>query len=383
MGKPVIDQNYSASPTNDPAEFDLVVPPDCAGLRLDQALARLLPHHSRNRLAGWVREARVSVDGRAVAPRDKVWGGERVHVRPAAGPEVLAHRAQDIPLDIVYEDETLLVIDKPPGLVVHPGSGNRDGTLLNALLQHAPALAEVPRAGIVHRLDKDTSGLLVVAKTAQAQTDLVRQLAARTVTREYLAVVYGDVTRDITVDAPIGRHPTQRTSMAVVERGKPARTHVAVLERMTIATVVRCRLETGRTHQIRVHLAAAGHPLIGDPTYRGGRKGAADAIAQVRAFARQALHAQRLGLVHPVSGKTMRWESPVPADIEALIAVLRAHEQSRLHRPAVAGAGKHTRAVHDARDRRAGRAFACRAAVEPRVAHAGSRQRVRRRRQDA
>jgi len=319
MGKPVIEQNYSASPTHDPEEFEVVVPPDCAGLRLDQALARLLPHHSRNRLAGWVREARVSVDGRAVAPRDKVWGGERLHVRPAAGPETLAHRAQDIPLAVVYEDEALIVIDKPAGLVVHPGSGNWDGTLLNALLQHAPALAEVPRAGIVHRLDKDTSGLLVVAKTLTAQTDLVRQLQARSVFREYAAVAHGRVARDGSVEAPIGRHPVSRIRMAVVAAGKPAVTHYRVVARYADATLLHCRLETGRTHQIRVHLASIGHPLIGDPVY-GGRPGRANA----RALPRQALHARKLGLVHPVKAREMIWESPLPADIAELIATLAA-----------------------------------------------------------
>jgi 23S rRNA pseudouridine1911/1915/1917 synthase len=305
----------------------LEVPASAAGRRLDQALAELLPQHSRTRLRGWIEAGLVRVDGAVVTtPRRKLAGGEVLAVEEGSAGLPSVAVAQDIALAVVYEDDALLVVDKPAGLVVHPGSGNPDGTLQNALLHHAPALAALPRAGIVHRLDKDTSGLLVVAKSAQAQTDLVRQLAARTVTREYLAVVHGNVARNMTVDAPIGRHPTQRTSMAVVERGKPARTHVEVLQRMKLATVVRCRLETGRTHQIRVHLAAAGHPLIGDPTYRGRRKAAADAVAEVRAFKRQALHAQRLGLVHPVTGKSRRWESPVPADIEALIDALRAHD---------------------------------------------------------
>jgi 23S rRNA pseudouridine1911/1915/1917 synthase len=302
------------------------VPVSAAGRRLDQTLALLLPEHSRTRLRAWIEAGLVRVDGTVVTtPRHKLAGGESLAVEEGSAGAPTEALAQDIALGIVDEDDALLVVDKPAGLVVHPGSGNPDGTLQNALLHHAPGLAALPRAGIVHRLDKDTSGLLVVAKTAQAQTHLVRQLAAREVAREYLAVVYGDVARNITVDAPIGRHPTQRTSMAVVERGKPARTHVEVLERLDVATVVRCRLETGRTHQIRVHLAAAGHPLIGDPTYRGRRKGAADAVEQVRAFARQALHAQRLGLVHPATGKAMRWESPVPADIASLIAALRKH----------------------------------------------------------
>ena len=318
--------NYSVAPEgNGSGPHRLRAPESAAGRRLDQALAELLPQHSRTRLRAWIEAGLVRIDGDVVTtPRHKLAGGEAIAVEEGTAGTQSSAVAQDIALHVVYEDDALLVVDKRAGLVVHPGNGNPDGTLQNALLHHAPALAALPRAGIVHRLDKDTSGLLVVAKSAQAQTDLVRQLAARTVSREYLAVVYGDVARNMTVDAPIGRHPTQRTSMAVVERGKPARTHVAVLERMTIATVVRCKLETGRTHQIRVHLAAAGHPLIGDPTYRGRRKNAADAVAQVRSFGRQALHAQRLGLVHPVTGKSMRWESPVPADIDALIVALRA-----------------------------------------------------------
>ena len=319
--------NYSVAPAEaGGASHRLEVPASAAGRRLDQTLAELLPEHSRTRLRGWIEDGRVQVDGAVVTtPRHKLAGGEALAVEEGAAIVDPRAVAQDIALNIVFEDEALLVVDKPAGLVVHPGSGNPDGTLLNALLHHAPSLASLPRAGIVHRLDKDTSGLLVVARTPQAQTDLVRQLAARTVSREYVAVVHGVVARNMTVDAPIGRHPTQRTSMAVVARGKPARTHVDVVERMASATVVRCKLETGRTHQIRVHLAAAGHPLVGDPTYRGRHQGAANAIAEVRAFKRQALHAQRLGLAHPVTGKAMQWQSPIPADIEALIAALRAH----------------------------------------------------------
>ena len=296
--------------------LDLVVPPDCAGLRLDQALAHLLPEHSRSRLSQWVRQERVRVDGRAALPREKVWGGERLQVDPAADPRTLAYRAQDIPLSIVHEDEALIVIDKPAGLVVHPGSGNWEGTLLNALLQHAPALAEVPRAGIVHRLDKDTSGLLAVAKTLAAQTDLVRQLQARTVSREYIAIARGRVAHDGSVEAPIGRHPVSRTRMAVVARGKPARTHYRVVARYAAATQLACSLETGRTHQIRVHLASIGHPLVGDPVY--GRRGAKEPIR----FYRQALHAHRLALVHPLSRATVRWEAPLPEDMRTLIAAL-------------------------------------------------------------
>ena len=315
----------TAPPPDVPPRHCLAVPAAQAGARLDQALAQLLPQHSRNRLKGWIEAGQVMVGATVVvSPRHKLHGGEMVAVIevPAAADDRVA--AQAIPLAIVYEDDALLVLDKPAGLVVHPGSGNRDGTLQNALLHHAPALATLPRAGIVHRLDKDTSGLMVVAKTETAQVDLVRQLAARSVKREYIAVVFGDLARATTIDAPIGRHPTQRTEMAVVTAGKPARTHVDVLERFGAATLVQCRLETGRTHQIRVHLTALGHPLLGDPTYRGRRRPGLPLPAAAFSFPRQALHARRLGLVHPVTRAPMQWESPAPADLAALIAALRA-----------------------------------------------------------
>jgi len=288
-------------------------------MRLDQALARMLPEHSRSRLKAWIDAQRVTVDGQPWDAKRRVSGGERIEVMTPAASDAVDDVAQEIALDIAFEDATILVLNKPAGLVVHPGSGNRDGTLLNALLHHHPALAQLPRAGIVHRLDKDTSGLMVVAKTMAAHTDLVRQLAARTVNREYLAVARGDVTRATIVDAPIGRHPVQRTMMAVVAKGKPARTHVAIVERFDSATLLRCTLETGRTHQIRVHLAAIGHPLVGDPTY-GGRRSAAG----VPAFARQALHAARLGLVHPATRNPMAWDAKPPADFAGLIEALRA-----------------------------------------------------------
>jgi 23S rRNA pseudouridine1911/1915/1917 synthase len=216
---------------------------------------------------------------------------------------------------VVHEDEALIVINKPPGLVVHPGSGNWQGTLMNALLAHAPAVADVPRAGIVHRLDKDTSGLLVIAKTLTAQTDLVRQLQARTVSRVYAALARGVVAHDGKVEAPIGRHPVSRTRMAVIARGKAAVTHYRVVARYADATLLQCRLETGRTHQIRVHLASIGHPIVGDPVY-GGRAGK----ARTGDFGRQALHAQELGLVHPVSRQPMSWHAPMPEDMQRLIA---------------------------------------------------------------
>ena len=301
----------------------IAVPGDLAGMRLDQALARLLPQHSRNRLKAWIEAGDVRVDGAAVLPRHKLSGGESIAVRERAAPPG-ADAAEAMPLPITYEDEALVVIDKPAGLVVHPGAGNRSGTLLNALLHHLPALASLPRAGIVHRLDKDTSGLMVVAKTPQAQTDLVRQLQARSVHRHYVALAHGDIQRDVVVDAPIGRHPVQRTTMAVVASGKPARTHVDVLERHGVATLVRCRLETGRTHQIRVHLASIGHPLVGDPVY-GSRRSVARPPA-LADFPRQALHAEHLALLHPVTRRECRWTAPLPADLAALIARVRRHD---------------------------------------------------------
>jgi 23S rRNA pseudouridine1911/1915/1917 synthase len=292
----------------------LTVPAGCAGLRLDQALAALMPAYSRNRLARWVRDGRVTLDGRAAVPRQKVDTGSEIRVLPAPDPVATSAQPEDIALDVVFEDEALLVVNKPAGLVVHPGSGNWQGTMLNALLAHAPALAAVPRAGIVHRLDKDTTGLLVVAKTVPSQLDLVRQLQARSVAREYLAVVHGNVARDGKMDAPIGRHPVQRTRMAVTPRGRHAITRYRVLERYAQATLLRCKLETGRTHQIRVHLSALGHPLVGDPTY--GRR------SPIR-FPRQALHADRLGLLHPASKEPMEWRVDPPADLQNLIAQLR------------------------------------------------------------
>lgn len=292
-------------------------------MRIDVALARLCPEHSRSRLQTWLKEGRVTVDGAVADVRRKVFGGERVRVEAAPAPAEAAGRAEAIALAIMYEDESLLVIDKPAGLVVHPGSGNWSGTMMNALLHHAPQLAGVPRAGIVHRLDKDTSGLLVVAKTLAAQTDLVRQLQARTVKRHYLALVHGVIAAGGSIDAPIGRHPVQRTKMAVVRRagaGRDARTHYVPRERFPSATLVECRLETGRTHQIRVHMTSIGHPLVGDPVY--GRRASGD--ARLDGFPRQALHAWRLALVHPAKGVEMCWESPLPADFAALLETLRA-----------------------------------------------------------
>jgi 23S rRNA pseudouridine1911/1915/1917 synthase len=313
--------NYSAAPA-EPAPIRLTLPADSSGLRLDQALANLLPEFSRSRITQWIRGGRVAVDGAGAEPKMRVYGGEQVAIAPAAEPATMAAAPEQIALDILHEDTAILVLNKPAGLVVHPGSGNWHGTLLNALLAHAPALAAIPRAGIVHRLDKETSGLLVVGKTLQAQTSLVRQLQARTVKREYLALAHGAVARAGKIDAPVGRHPTQRTRMAVVERGKPAVTHFEVLETFgRHATLLRCRLETGRTHQIRVHLQSLGHPLVGDPVYGKARRSALDSI---NAFKRQALHAERLALEHPDSGATLAWQAPLPDDFAQLLEALRA-----------------------------------------------------------
>lgn len=314
-------ENYTEYATA-PTPYHITVPADCAGLRLDQALARLLPQYSRARLTGWVREGRVTVDSLPpTAPRTRLHGGEQIVVTPALTPGETAFRPETIPLQIVHEDDTIIVINKPPGLVVHPGSGNWQGTLLNALLAHAPQLAHVPRAGIVHRLDKDTSGLLVIAKTLTAQTDLVRQLQARSVSREYRAIVHGSVTRNGKIEDAIGRDPRSRTRMAVVSSGKPAITHYTVLEKLPQASVLACRLETGRTHQIRVHLQKLGHPIWGDPVYKRRNAPVAPVAPLIK---RQALHAEKLALVHPATGDTVQWQVSLPDDMQQLIKALRA-----------------------------------------------------------
>ncbi len=310
-----------------PETLLLTVPPDQAGRRLDQALAALLPQVSRSRIQQWIRAGQVRVGEGGARPRDRLKGGECIEIVVPPAPE-LRSRAQAIPLDILYEDAELLVINKPAGLVVHPGAGNPEGTLLNALLHHAPALKTLPRAGIVHRLDKDTSGLLAVAKTEGARQQLIRQLQKRTVAREYLALVSGVMISGGTVAAPVGRDRRDRTRMTVTGRGKEAVSHYRVEKRYRAHTLVRVKLESGRTHQIRVHMKHLGYPLIGDPLYGGRLKlppGAGPKLAAaLHDFRRQALHAAKLGLIHPVTQKKMHWSAPVPEDMAALMRTLAA-----------------------------------------------------------
>jgi 23S rRNA pseudouridine1911/1915/1917 synthase len=307
-----------------------------AGLRLDQALARALPQYSRARLQSWIEAGAVKVDGQTPRARDKVHGGEQVRIEARLEPEI-GVVAEALPLDVVYQDRGIFVLNKPPGFVVHPGAGNASHTVQNALLALDPKLALVPRAGLVHRLDKDTSGLMVVARTPEAHAALAAAIAAHEVERAYLAVCVGVMTGGGTIDEPIGRHRTQRTKMAVRSDGREAITHYRVLKRYRGHTYVRAELETGRTHQIRVHLAHIGYPLVGDPVYGGRRRipsGATpELIAALDAFHRQALHATRLSLEHPLTHKHMEWEVPPPEDMAALLwaleADLAASERSR------------------------------------------------------
>ena len=302
------------------------VPDELAGLRLDQALAEMFPDWSRSRLKKWLLDGAVTVDGAVMKPRDRVAGGEHVVVN-APGEVAVVSRPESIDLTVALEDDDFLVIDKPAGLVVHPGAGNTHGTLMNGLLHRAPGLAALPRAGIVHRLDKDTSGLLLVAKTLPAHNSLVHALAEREISRQYLAVCNGVLTGGATIDAPLDRHPVDRKRMAVREGGRPAVTRYVVVERFAAHTLVRVSLETGRTHQIRVHFAYRRRPLFGDPVY-GGRlaipAGADERLATVlRGFRRQALHATRLEFAHPTTGETVIVESRPPDDFERLVTALR------------------------------------------------------------
>ncbi|MEG3792108.1 23S rRNA pseudouridine(1911/1915/1917) synthase RluD [Lysobacter sp. CCNWLW3] len=301
------------------------VPDSAAGRRFDAVLAELFPDYSRSRLAAWIKSGDARLDGREVRPRDPVRGGETVTL--SAVLDVQTHsEPEDIALDVLYEDEHVIVIDKPAGLVVHPGAGNPAGTLVNALLHRDPGLAALPRAGIVHRLDKDTSGVMVVARTLPAHTALVEQLSSREVHRQYLAVVVGALVSGGTANAPIDRHPRDRIRMAVREDGRDAVTHYRLRERFRAHTLLECRLETGRTHQIRVHMAHLKHPIVGDPLYGGPLKlprgATAELVDALRGFRRQALHAETLEFVHPVSGEPVRCSAPMPADMRALIKTL-------------------------------------------------------------
>ena len=306
------------------------VPQELDNDRLDQVAAKLFPDYSRSRLQGWIKKGDLLVDGQQLRPRDKVREGVELSI-DTEPEQAVGWEPQDIDLDIIYEDEHILVLNKPAGLVVHPAAGHADGTLVNALLAHAPEMAQLPRGGIVHRLDMETSGIMVAAKSLLAHQDLVAQLQERTVKREYVAVCIGVMTGGGTVDEPIGRHPKQRKKMAVlVVGGKPAITHYRVIKRYGHHTQIAVNLETGRTHQIRVHMAHKHYPLVGDPTY-GGRpripKGASDElIAALRGFPRQALHARALGLFHPETGEEVHFECPLPEDIKGLLSVLETED---------------------------------------------------------
>jgi 23S rRNA pseudouridine1911/1915/1917 synthase len=310
----------------------ITIPQSLGGQRIDLALQQMMPEHSRSRLQAWIKEGLVTVDGANVVAKTKVWGGEKVVVNQPPNLQENAFKPENIPLDIIYEDDAILVINKPAGLVVHPAAGNWGGTLLNALLYHYPAITDVPRCGIVHRLDKETTGLLVVAKTLEAQTSLVRQLQARSVKREYRAIVWGQVWRNGKIDQPMGRHPHARTKMAVLRNGKPAVTHYEVLERFGTNTYMRCRLETGRTHQIRVHMQYIKAPMVGDPQYGIGNIIPHTKMSEVlkeaiAGFNRQALHAVKLGLIHPVTNEFMEWQIELPEDMRSLLEAMR-HEDA-------------------------------------------------------
>ena len=306
------------------------VPIQCHGMRLDQVAAELFPDYSRNRLATWIKEGRLTVDGRTVKPRDKATASAQVMLMVTDEP-VIDWQPQTLPLNIIFEDEHILVVNKPAGVVVHPAAGHADGTLVNALLAHAPELDALPRGGIVHRLDKETSGIMFVARSSLAHKSLVGQLSSRTVSRTYCAVCKGALTGGGKIDAPIDRHPTARTKMAVVADGKPAVTHYRIMHRFKHYTQIQVSLETGRTHQIRVHMAHRKWPLIGDPIYGGRQRvpaGASDLLmSTLRGFPRQALHAQALEFEHPASGDYLEFRSDLPDDLLNLLEVLESEDR--------------------------------------------------------
>jgi 23S rRNA pseudouridine1911/1915/1917 synthase len=317
-------------------QYDLRVPAEADGKRLDQVLAELLPEYSRSRLKEWILAGYILLDGAQPVPRTRVRPGQHLTVTAKLTAQENSE-PEAMELSVAYEDDDVLVIDKPAGLVVHPGAGNRAGTLLNGLLHYAPSLAALPRSGILHRLDKDTSGLLLIAKTLPAHTGLVRDLQERRITREYRAVCEGRLTAGGRIDAPIGRHPVNRTRMAVAEKGRASVTHYRVLTRFPAHSFVALRLESGRTHQIRVHMAYDRHPLIGDPAYGGRLKIPARAspavVAVLRAFCRQALHASRLSFCHPVSAETIEIHAPLPADMLGLLLALDEANRDESDRP--------------------------------------------------
>ncbi|MCF6251688.1 MAG: 23S rRNA pseudouridine(1911/1915/1917) synthase RluD [Methylococcaceae bacterium] len=305
------------------------IPEEMAGMRLDQCLAEIFPDYSRSKLQTWIKAGRVTVNKTSFKAKDKVDGGEQI-VLDAEAEEVMEYQAEDIPLDIIYEDDSILIVNKPAGLVVHPAVGHWQGTLVNALLNHQPSLKTLPRAGIVHRLDKDTSGLLMIAKSLQAHNSLSSQLQDRSITREYLALVKGWMTAGGTVDEPLGRHPADRKRHTVREDGKHAVTHYRLAQRFKRHTLVRVKLETGRTHQIRVHMAYIRYPLVGDPVYGGRFQMPANCSPELetilRGFKRQALHATKLGLQHPETNEYCEWELAVPEDMANLIKALELYE---------------------------------------------------------
>lgn len=319
------DYNDDLELTVDAQSVELIVPNELAGKRLDAALAQLLPDYSRSRIAAWIKDGQVMVNDEPAQPKLKLIGSEQIVVTITPSLETAAFTAEEMDLDIVYEDDTVIVINKPAGLVVHPAAGNWTGTLLNGLLHHCPELSQVPRAGIVHRLDKDTSGLMVVAKTLPAQNHLVQQMQARTVKRIYRAVCNGIVPFDGKIETNIGRDPHNRLKMAVVKYGgKQAITHIKVLERYLNHSYIECSLETGRTHQIRVHMREAGHPLVADPVYGNVRHACSDTVKEVvKNLHRQALHAYRLSFIHPKTGELVSFEAPMADDMYHLLSVLR------------------------------------------------------------
>lgn len=322
MNRQMTDRQYTK--THIQAQFE--VPLEESGSRIDQVLARLMPDYSRARLTQWLTDGQILVDGALLKPKNKVLGGEKIVVDAELEAQI-DWSAEDIPLDIIHADEDLIIVNKPAGLVVHPGHGNPSGTLVNALLSAFPELEEIPRAGIVHRLDKETSGVLAVARSLKAQANLVKQLKDRSMSRQYGALVYGHPSKEGTIDAPMDRHRLQRTKMAVVYSGKPAVTHYRLTETTAHCAWVDVKLETGRTHQIRVHMTHIGHPLVGDPVYRQGRPGLGHATQEARTlidgFPRQALHAKKLGLIHPTSGDDVEFEVPLASDLDELLTSLR------------------------------------------------------------